>query len=77
MGIEKLNKAASAAGYAMATPDDDANLVETSAEEQTRSDVRALVPINAQSRFRASETFLTVSSWAKSVLPTWGGRQPA
>lgn len=76
MSIERLTKAASAAGFAMATPDDDA-VIETSTEVDAVSEGRALVLAPPQHRFFRTETITTVSAWAKSVWPAWGGRQPA
>lgn len=79
MSIERLNKAATAAGFAMATPDDDVALIETPSEDETHNEVRALVPTaTPASRFLPSgDAFATVSTWAKSVWPTLGWRQPA
>jgi len=77
MSIERLNKAASAAGFAMATPDDDAALIEAPADSETRAQARALVPATPPNRLLGAEALSTFSTWAKSVWPTLGWRQPA
>lgn len=77
MTIERLNKAASAAGFAMATPEDDLAKIEAPAEDEARDETRALVPAVPASRLFHGEALTTLSNWAKSVWPAWGWRQPA
>jgi hypothetical protein len=76
MSIERLNKAASAAGFAMATPDYDVAKVEAPGDEM-RKEGRALVPATPAGRFLSGDTLTTFSTWAKGVWPTLGWRQPA
>jgi len=77
MSIERLNKAASAAGFAMATPDDEAALIEAPAEDETHAHARALVPVAPPNRMPGADALSTVSTWAKNMWPTLGWRQPA
>jgi len=77
MSIERLNKAASAAGFAMATPDDDAALIEAPAEDETQVRTRALVPATPANRLPGTDALSALSAWAKTVWPTLGWRQPA
>jgi len=77
MSIERLNKAVTAAGFAMATPDDDTAVIDRPSEQVARSEVRALVPATPASRVFGGETYMTVSTWAKSVWPTFAWRLPA
>ena len=77
MSIERLNKAASAAGFAMATPDEDAPL-ETSAErEDVRTPALTVTIARPSPRLMSPETVTTVTTWVKGYLPGFGGRQPA
>jgi hypothetical protein len=76
MNIERLNKAASAAGFAMATPDDDAAVVEAPADEVS-SEARALVPAKLAGHRLTGDALTALSTWAKGVWPTWGWRLPA
>ena len=77
MNIERLNKAASAAGFAMATPDDDAAVVEAPADDEVSSEARALVPAKFAGHRLSGDALTTLSTWAKGVWPTWGWRLPA
>ncbi|MGD9803178.1 MAG: hypothetical protein AB7E81_06125 [Hyphomicrobiaceae bacterium] len=77
MSIERLNKAASAAGFAMATPDDDAAEIETPIEDEMPAESRALVLATPASRILHGDTLAALSAWAKNVWPTLGWRQPA
>ena len=77
MSIERLNEAASAAGFAMATPDDDVEKVEAPAEEEVHSKARALVPSAGVGHSWSGDTLTMLSTWARGVWPTWGWRQPA
>ena len=77
MSIERLNKAASAAGFAMATPDYDVAKVEAPGEDETRREGRALVPATPAARLLSGDALTTLSTWAKGVWPTLGWRQPA
>jgi len=77
MGIERLNKAATAAGFAMATPDDDIEAAAPIPVETSSS--RAVVvaePVGA--RPPSPETVSTIKGWLKGYMPGFGGgRQPA
>lgn len=61
----------------MATPDDDTVAIETPTEDETRTETRALVLANPANRLFHSDALAAVSTWAKSVWPTLGWRQPA
>jgi hypothetical protein len=75
MSIERLNKAASAAGFAMATPDDEA-ATET-AEREAAAPSRAVIVNDQASRLLSAEAQSRISNWLKGYLPGFGGRQPA
>lgn len=79
MSIENLYRAANAAGFAMAAPDDDV-LVDprtspVRAEDAGRA-VVALTPGDAE-RSPLRETLTEASGWVRGLLPTLGGRAPA
>lgn len=75
MSIERLNKAASAAGFAMATPDDDA--VTETAPEAEAPPSRAVAIVEQAPRPSAVETLHGLTGWLKGHLPAIGWRQPA
>lgn len=78
MSIEQLNKAASAAGFAMATPDDDLAPEAKTSERSEAASTRALVaaPLTI-SRTPSPETVTAVTTWIKGHLPAFGWRMPA
>ena len=77
MSIEQLNKAASAAGYAMATPDED-GVVQTRAEvEAVPAPSRAVVVAEPALKLSPSETVTNLTNWAKGYWAGSGWRQPA
>ncbi len=77
MSIERLNKAVTAAGYAMATPDDDA-AVEAPVEAKSASTPsRAVVVADPLPRLGATEAVNGFSSWVKNYWAGFGWRQPA
>lgn len=78
MNIERLNKAASAAGFAMATPDDDETAV-TAAPSRDAAPVQsqALVATVSPHRILSGEVFTGVTAWLKGMWPGMSGRQPA
>jgi hypothetical protein len=77
MSIERLNKAATAAGFAMATPDDEA-APETPAEhEATSAPSRAIVVPDQPTRLLSTDAASSVSTWLKGYLSGFGWRQPA
>lgn len=78
MSIERLNKAASAAGFAMATPDDETPTVDHTAEKVEAPISRAVVVANTPPHLAsASESIHRVTNWFKDHLPGMGGRAPA
>ncbi len=77
MSIERLNMAATAAGYAMATPDDDA-VVEAQSETKTLAlPSRAVVVAEQKPRLGASETVNGITGWVKGYWSGFGWRMPA
>lgn len=83
MGIETLQKAALAAGFVMATPDDDPPGDELYADS-TENDWqlatgRSLVPLSEvpSRRAGARESLATAAAWIKDRLSMNGGRAPA
>jgi hypothetical protein len=77
MSIERLNKAASAAGFAMATPDDDVE-VETKVEAAVEAiPSRALVLVSDAAPKGLSADLASISAWIKGHMPSFGWRQPA
>jgi hypothetical protein len=78
MSIERLYKAASAAGFAMATPDDDvaADTLKPSPAQPAES--RALALATERARFvAAADGIANATSWLRSHLPAIGWRAPA
>jgi hypothetical protein len=77
MSIERLNMAASAAGYAMANPDDDA-IVDTPPEAKVSvASSRAVVVAEPQRRVGVGEALSGLTTWAKGYWAGFGWRQPA
>jgi len=76
MSIELLNKAASAAGYAMATPDDDA-IVEAHDEAKALVPSRAVVVAEPLPHLGASDAVAGLTTWVKGYWAGFGWRQPA
>lgn len=78
MNLDRLNKAATAAGYAMATPDDDPVDQAVVAAPQAAGESRALVLADQTSRRTPSaETISHVTNWLKGYIPSFGWRAPA
>ena len=77
MSIERLNKAASAAGFAMATPDDEGAPEATADQEATSTPSRAIAVADRPAGLLSAEAASSVSNWLKGYLPGFGGRQPA
>jgi hypothetical protein len=83
MGIETLQKAALAAGFAMATPDDNPPVEDIPASpphEPFRRTGQWLVPVAATSQHHSStrESFATALAWVRNHFPSaGGGRAPA
>ncbi len=76
MSIERLNRAAAAAGFAMATPDDELVAEETTAVEAEKTVSRAIV-LASPVRSARPESVLNVSHWFRAHIPVWGWRAPA
>ena len=75
MSIERLQKAANAAGYAMAAPDDDADDSATYVRPQATGTAVAVV---TAATGPAPSAFDSGSTWLKSLLPAAiGGRATA
>lgn len=82
MGIETLQKAALAAGFAMATPDDSPPIEETTSgplHEPFRQTGQWLVPAAAPRHpSNARDSLATALAWVRNHLPmAGGGRAPA
>ena len=77
MSIERLNKAATAAGFAMATPDDDVADATETVHSMQDAPSRAVVVAEPPQRPLASGTDISVAAWLKGFWPSFGGRQPA
>lgn len=73
MGIERLNEAARAAGFAMAT-DDEMSDTPASPHDEAAAASRSLTLFAAE---RQTTAWDTVSSWLRSCVPSFGGRAPA
>jgi hypothetical protein len=78
MNIDVLQKAADAAGYAMAAPDDD---VQEAAGGMPASANRApstALTVVTETRRAGGDAFTIAAGWIKGYLPTYlGGRAPA
>ena len=77
MSIERLNKAATAAGFAMATPDDEAPLESKSEAEVAASESRAMVVADPSSRLLSPDTASSITNMVRNYLSGFGWRQPA
>lgn len=81
MSIEALQKAADAAGYAMAAPDDDAFETPIRPAEVLHSAHRTVAlraPSQTTRPGRPTETLTVAADWIKGHLPSmFGGRAPA
>ena len=78
VGIESLQEAARAAGFAMAAPDDEAD--GSAVPEIPRAESRALVPVPfvvAKPSAVNVDALTRISSWVRGHMPTFGGRAPA
>ena len=76
MSIERLNKAASAAGFAMATPDDDTP-IEPVVDREARTPALTVAVAPSSPRLVSPEAVTSLTNWVKGHLPGFGGRQPA
>lgn len=77
MSIERLNKAASAAGFAMATPDDEHAPETTPERDEATAQSRAVVVADRPTGLLSADAASSISNWLKGYLPGFGGRQPA
>ena len=79
MSIDRLHKAATAAGYAMAAPDDDTVIEPRPVVATPESAVRAMVlaPATAPKSASAYDAIATASGWARNLWPTSWGRAHA
>ncbi len=83
MGIETLQKAALAAGFVMATPDDeplqDVTHADAAEEAWQPASGRWLVPLANVPPRRASarDAVASAAAWIRDHLPMTGGRAPA
>lgn len=83
MGIETLQKAALAAGFVMATPDDDPpveGLYSDAAENDWRPATgQWLVPMEGEPARRTGprDSLATAAAWIRDRLSLTGGRAPA
>jgi hypothetical protein len=77
MSIEQLNKAVSAAGYAMATPDDDAVAATDAKVEVAVAPSRAMVVAEPALKMGPAEAMANLTTWVKGHWPGFGWRQPA
>ena len=80
MSMERLNRAAMAAGFAMAAPDDDEDVVpEAEARVEQAPGRQVAVRVPQARRGRAVPDMLAVAStWVRSILPaSMGGRATA
>lgn len=76
MGMDRLNTAATAAGYAMATPEDDTEALVAPAIERPEPG-RALMVVPAAQPISAMQNVSAAVTWLRGHLPTFGGRAPA
>ena len=78
MDIERLQKAATAAGYAMAAFEDEAaDDVPAPANVLVPGMALMLEPPASRPTLAARDAVSTGSAWLKSLLPAIGGRAPA
>ena len=78
MSIEHLNKAAPAAGFAMATPDDDVPAATPTVEPAEAPASRAVVLAGtARDQASKAESISRMTGWFKAYLPGMGWRAPA
>lgn len=81
MGMDSLNKAAMAAGYAMAAPDEDTLIEPREMRRQAQlGTALAIVTPQIQAAGPSQSMRAAVASaanWVKGVVPTFGGRAPA
>ncbi len=79
MSMDVLNKAATAAGYAMAAPDEDTlgdpKWIGTGREAAGRG----IVPAGQapEKRPGSIDSVLAFAAWMRSMMPSFGGRAPA
>lgn len=75
MGIETLHRAADAAGYAMAAPDDE---IVSTAEQIRKMEALAHVAAKSEQHKNAAiEAVSVATNWLRVRLPLAGGRAPA
>ncbi len=82
MSIERLNKAALAAGYAMAAPDEDTLIEQRPVQPRGEAVGRAIVPVAPSGEAAGSVPMLganvaALAGWMRSLVPSFGGRAPA
>ncbi len=79
MSMDVLNKAAKAAGYAMAAPDED-TLGDTKwVGPSGEAAGRGIVPAGTATEKRSGtvDSVMTFAGWMRSMIPSFGGRAPA
>ena len=77
MGIESLNKAVEAAGYAMATPDDEPMADVPRAEPQLAGRALVLMAPKSAEASKTVDALQSAAGWLRGHLPAFGGRAPA
>ena len=84
MSIEALSKAASAAGFAMATPDEEPHDEAMDAHSgsavvfiQSPATSNALVPVGAAMPSAYLAQLAAAVTWMRGCVPGFGGGQPA
>lgn len=81
MGIDGLNKAARAAGFAMAAPDEDYLQEPTTRHRRKGADVGMAPASTAVSTVVVSAApksqLASLAAWMRNLVPSFGGRAPA
>jgi hypothetical protein len=77
MNIERLNRAATAAGFAMATPDDEIFEAPVEAEAEVAQSRAVAVAESAPARVYGTEAIAGATRWVRSLLPASGRRATA
>lgn len=79
MSIDVLNKAARAAGFAMAAPDEDTLVEPRWSTPEPEKAGRAIVPVAQvrQSKTSTVDTVMTIVKGVRNMMPSFGGRAPA
>jgi hypothetical protein len=79
MSMDVLNNAAKAAGYAMATPDEDCLVDQKWIGPSGEAAGRGIVPAGhvMHKRPGSIDSVLSFAGWMRSMMPSFGGRAPA